>query len=42
LISGPLEGLPIAVIGIRAVILNEPHAFEAFIRTYVATHPAHR
>jgi tetraacyldisaccharide 4'-kinase len=42
LISGPLEGLPIAVIGIRAVILNEPHAFEALIRTYVATHPAHR
>lgn len=42
LISGPLEGLPIAVIGIRAIILNEPHAFEALIRTYVATHPPHR
>lgn len=42
LISGPLEGLPIAVIGIRAVILNEPHAFEALIRTHVATHPSHR
>jgi tetraacyldisaccharide 4'-kinase len=42
LLSGPLEGLPIAVIDIRAVILNEPHAFEALIRTYVATHPSHR
>ncbi len=42
LISGPLEGLPIAVIGIRAFILNEPHAFEALIRTHVATHPTYR
>ena len=42
LISGPLEDLPIAVIGIRAVILNEPHAFEALIRSHVATHPTHR
>ncbi len=42
LISGPLEDLPIAVIGIRAVILNQPHAFEALIRSHVATHPTHR
>lgn len=42
LISGPLEDLPIAVIGIRAVILNEPHAFEALIRSHVTTHPTHR
>ncbi|MBZ0206873.1 MAG: tetraacyldisaccharide 4'-kinase [Flavobacteriales bacterium] len=42
LIAGPLEDLPIAVIGIRAVILNEPHAFEALIRTHVATHPTNR
>jgi hypothetical protein len=30
------------VIGIRAVILNEPHAFEALIRSHVTTHPTHR
>lgn len=42
LISGPLEDLPIAVIGIRAVILNEPHAFEALIRSHVATYSTHR
>ena len=42
LIAGPLEDLPIAVIGIRAVILNEPHAFQALIRSHVATHPTHR
>lgn len=42
LISGPLEDLPIAVIGVRAIILNEPHAFEALIRSHVATHPTHR
>jgi tetraacyldisaccharide 4'-kinase len=42
LTAGPLEGLPIAVIAIRAVILNEPHAFAALIRTHVATHPTHR
>lgn len=41
LISGPLEGLPIAVIGIRAVILNEPHAFEVLIQSHVETHPTH-
>jgi len=42
LISGPLEGLPISVIGMRAFIINEPHAFEALIRTHVATHPTYR
>ncbi len=42
LISGPLEDLPIAVIGIKAVITNEPHAFEALIRTHVTTHSTHR
>lgn len=41
-ISGPMSGLPWAVIGVRAVILNEPFAFEALIRTHVATHPTHR
>ncbi|HRO38929.1 MAG TPA: tetraacyldisaccharide 4'-kinase, partial [Flavobacteriales bacterium] len=40
--TSPLQGLPMAVIGIQAKILNEPHAFEALIRTHVATHPAHR
>lgn len=40
--TGPLHGLPLAVIGVQAHILNEPHAFEALIRTHVATHPAHR
>lgn len=42
LISGPLEDLPIAVIGIKAVIINEPHAFEALIRTHVTTHSTYR
>ncbi|MBX2983095.1 MAG: tetraacyldisaccharide 4'-kinase [Flavobacteriales bacterium] len=42
LVSGPLEDLPIAVIGIKAVIINEPHAFEAIIRTHVTTHSTHR
>ncbi len=42
LISGPLEDFPIAVIGIRAVILNKPHAFEALIRSHVATYSTHR
>lgn len=40
--QGPLKGLPVAVIGVRAVILNEPFAFEALIRSHVATHPTHR
>jgi len=43
LIAGsPLEGLPLAVIGMRTVILNEPERFADLIRTHVATHPAHR
>lgn len=43
LITGsPLDGLPLAVIGMRTVILNEPERFADLIRTHVATHPAHR
>lgn len=42
LIDGPLEDIPIAVIGIQAEILNEPHTFAALLRAHVATHPAHR
>ncbi len=40
--SGPLKDLPAAAIGIRAVMTHEPFAFEALIRTHVATHPTHR
>lgn len=40
--SAPLKDLSIAVIGVRAVILNEPFAFEALIRTHVTTHSTHR
>ncbi len=42
LIAGPLEDIPIAVIGIEVEILNDPHAFTALLRSHVATHPAHR
>ena len=42
LLDGPLADLPLAVIGVRAEILNEPHAFTALLRSHVATHPAHR
>ena len=42
LLNGPLEDIPIAVIGIQAEILNDPHAFTALLRSHVATHPAHR
>ena len=42
LMNGPLEDIPIAVIGIQAEILNDPHAFTALLRSHVATHPAHR
>ena len=42
LIDGPLEDIPVAVIGIQAEILNEPHTFAAQLRAHVATHPAHR
>ncbi len=40
--GSPLEGLPLAVIGMRTVILNEPERFADLIRHHVATHPAHR
>ncbi len=40
--GSPLEGLPLAVIGMQAVILNEPERFADLIRLHVATHPAHR
>jgi tetraacyldisaccharide 4'-kinase len=42
LLDGPLEDIPVAVIGIQAEILNEPHTFSALLRDHVATHPAHR
>lgn len=42
-ISGSaLEGLPLAVIGMRTVILNEPERFADLLRRHVATHPTHR
>lgn len=40
--GSPLDGLPIAVIGMRTVILNEPERFATLIRDHVATHPADR
>jgi tetraacyldisaccharide 4'-kinase len=40
--GGPLEGLPLAVIGMRTVILNEPERFADLIRHHVGPHPAHR
>ncbi|MBX2972500.1 MAG: tetraacyldisaccharide 4'-kinase, partial [Flavobacteriales bacterium] len=40
--GSPLEELPLAVIGMRAVVLNEPEQFADLIRHHVATHPAHR
>lgn len=43
LIEGsPLEGLPLAVIPMKAVILNEPERFAELIRRHVGPHPAHR
>jgi tetraacyldisaccharide 4'-kinase len=42
LIAGPLEDIPIAVIGVQARILNDPHEFTALLRAHVATHQAHR
>lgn len=38
----PLESIPLAIVGIRAIILNEPERFAELIRTHVATHSAHR
>lgn len=40
--GSPLEKLPVGVIGMRAVILNEPERFASLIRDHVATYPAHR
>lgn len=40
--GSPIEGLPLVVIGMRTVILNEPDRFADLIRRHVATHPAHR
>ncbi len=37
-----LEGIPIAVIAMKTVILNEPERFATLIRDHVATHPADR
>lgn len=38
LVNGPLEDIPIAVIGIEAEILNDPHAFSALLRTSIRHH----
>ena len=40
--GSPLEGLPITVIGMRTVILNEPDRFDELIRRHVGTHTTHR
>jgi tetraacyldisaccharide 4'-kinase len=40
--GSPLEGLPLAVIGMQAVILNEPERFSDLIRRHVEPHPTHR
>ncbi len=40
--GSPLGAAPTVVIGMRAVILNEPDRFADLIRQHVATHPAHR
>jgi tetraacyldisaccharide 4'-kinase len=36
--GSPLEGLPLATIGMRAVILNEPERFAELIRRHVGPH----
>jgi tetraacyldisaccharide 4'-kinase len=38
----PLAGLPLAVAGMRAVILNDPERFGETIRAYVGTDKTHR
>ena len=38
----PLRDIPVAVIGMRPVILNEPERFADLIHRHVATHQAHR
>lgn len=40
--GSPIDGLPLAVIGMRTVILNDPEHFADLIRRHVATHTAHR
>lgn len=40
--GSPLDGLPLATIGVRTIILNEPERFADLIRHHVGTHPAHR
>lgn len=40
--GSPLEGLPIAVIAMRTMILNEPDRFAELIHRHVGTHTAHR
>ncbi len=40
--GSPLDGLPLAVIGMRTIILNEPERFAELIRHHVTTHSAHR
>lgn len=42
LVDSPLAGLPLATIGIRTVILNEPDSFAEIILRHVGTHQAHR
>jgi tetraacyldisaccharide 4'-kinase len=38
----PLQGIPLATIGMRAVILNEPERFADLIRRHVGPHQTHR
>jgi tetraacyldisaccharide 4'-kinase len=40
--GGAWDSVHVVVIGIRAVILNEPERFADLIRRHVATHPTHR
>ncbi len=40
--GGAWDTVPVAVIGMRTVILNEPERFADLIRRHVATHTAHR
>lgn len=42
LAGSPLDELPLAVIGMRTVVLNEPERFADLIQRHVATNPAHR
>lgn len=42
IMGSPLEGIPLEVIRMRAVILNEPERFAELIHRHVATHPPHR